>query len=394
MRLFSLAICLVALLALVTAACAAPLYYEGFNYDAGTTIGPEGGWTTDSGGGFNVVDPGGTYSDVGGQLLQVSGNSTYSPIENKWQVVSTNLPQSVTDLFAQNGTFYATFLIREYASLSFVANPGLSSQILVSAGSSLRTNDIYNLTAEVQLNVWPNNVNHDATTGDQYSWNGLDWALWGMRIVMRDGVDEITLVRNPSLTGSIDWDTGFTTITRAVGNSYGRRADAIKINTIDITASGFTMLRVVSAGGVLAWTDGPLYKGGVDEIRVGTSWADVTESGIGSIRGGVNLQGYGGDVSDVGLRVELRRQGLPVITEKVFPDSLGNFTINNIAPDVYDIAIKAPSWLQEVLVGQLVSGETNIGNITLRNGDADGSSEVNTTDLSAVLKNIDVDGDL
>ncbi|MFA5863912.1 MAG: hypothetical protein WC975_04410 [Phycisphaerae bacterium] len=112
--------------------------------------------------------------------------------------------------------------------------------------------------------------------------------------------------------------------------------------------------------------------------------------------GTVHLGGYnppGGDVRDVGVRIELRPSIGPVRTERFLLSSTGRFQINDVAQDTYSIAIKSPGWLQKVISGVVVDGFKDLGVIDLIGGDNDGDNQITSTDLSIVLTNMDAIGE-
>ena len=69
---------------------------------------------------------------------------------------------------------------------------------------------------------------------------------------------------------------------------------------------------------------------------------------------------------------------------------MGNFAISTITPGFYDVALKASSWLQQVVTNvEIVDQQAAPVGAWLVNGDLDNDNSVTTTDLSAVLKNLD-----
>ncbi len=105
-----------------------------------------------------------------------------------------------------------------------------------------------------------------------------------------------------------------------------------------------------------------------------------------SIRGNIELRGYGGDVTQVPVGVELRQGGVPVSTQTITTDSAGNYAIPNVVPGTYDVAFKASHWLRVVVPNVVVADRDVTGvDVSLTNGDVDGDNEVTLFDFGALV---------
>ena len=105
-----------------------------------------------------------------------------------------------------------------------------------------------------------------------------------------------------------------------------------------------------------------------------------------SIRGNIELRGYGGDVTQVPVGVELRQGGVPVSTQTITTDSAGNYAIPNVVPGTYDVAFKASHWLRVVVPNVVVADSDVTGvDVSLTNGDVDGDNEVTLFDFGALV---------
>ena len=61
----------------------------------------------------------------------------------------------------------------------------------------------------------------------------------------------------------------------------------------------------------------------------------------------------------------------------------GGFTIYDVPDGIYDIIIKASHWLSKTSYGFEVSGNSDIGIVTLINGDVVDNNEVDFSDINA-----------
>ncbi|MDW8290353.1 MAG: dockerin type I domain-containing protein [Armatimonadota bacterium] len=127
-----------------------------------------------------------------------------------------------------------------------------------------------------------------------------------------------------------------------------------------------------------------------------------------AIRGTVSLGDFGGDVTQVPVEVELRRDGQTLRTEQVSLDANGRYTLADVPAGTYDIAFKASHWLRAVVRGVVVTGAADVTgvDVSLTNGDVDGDNEVSLLDFGALVAafgsgpggdnwnpNADLDGD-
>ncbi|MDW8104689.1 MAG: dockerin type I domain-containing protein, partial [Armatimonadota bacterium] len=104
------------------------------------------------------------------------------------------------------------------------------------------------------------------------------------------------------------------------------------------------------------------------------------------ISGVIELRDYGGDVTQVPITVELRREGVAVRSEVLYTDANGNYALSNVEPGTYDVAFKASHWLRTVVTGVRVRNADVTGvNVSLTNGDINGDNEVSLLDFGALV---------
>jgi len=119
-----------------------------------------------------------------------------------------------------------------------------------------------------------------------------------------------------------------------------------------------------------------------DNIR----WNGILVRKAYAIRGNIELQDYGGDVTQVPISVELRQNGTPVRTETLYTDAQGNYAIPDVAPGTYDVAFKASHWLRVVVPDVTVVNSDVTGvDASLTNGDIDGDNEVTLFDFGQLV---------
>ena len=104
------------------------------------------------------------------------------------------------------------------------------------------------------------------------------------------------------------------------------------------------------------------------------------------ISGRLELRDFGGDVTQVPIRMELRQGGTPVRTETIYLNANGDYVIPNVENGTYDLAFKASHWLRVVVAGIKVRNADVSGvDASLTNGDIDGDNEVTLVDFGALV---------
>jgi hypothetical protein len=121
-----------------------------------------------------------------------------------------------------------------------------------------------------------------------------------------------------------------------------------------------------------------------DEGRTYSLAAEIVEA-TASLIGTVTLGDYSVDATSIPITVRLIREGVVARTETVFLNSAGQFTVPNVIAGTYDVWIKAAHWLSKLDARASVSGNVDIGAVTLVNGDANGDNAVGLLDLG-ILK--------
>lgn len=227
-------------------------FYEGFEYEAGTTVGPGGGWTTVAGyNPYTIQSPGATYVDAAGNQLNARGNLAYQTVGGgKYDYITKPLPPSVADMFANDGTFYITFLLRENSMMRFTSQSGKYIEL----DFPVATTDWYKGQLDCS-GTWQRTATY---------WYGLQYDFYAVRVVNNAAAgqpDEVTFIRNPSLTDP-DWETD---------TPY-----RIRISSAEITAPDYDTVLLFGGAQVpgLGWAYLD-YIGGIDEIRVARDWADA-----------------------------------------------------------------------------------------------------------------------
>jgi hypothetical protein len=82
--------------------------------------------------------------------------------------------------------------------------------------------------------------------------------------------------------------------------------------------------------------------------------------------------------------VSFLQGGMAVTTENVTTDNVGNFTIADVAPGIYDICVKSPRALSELETGVvMVSGTPTSADFgTSREGDANNDDAISLADYA------------
>ena len=104
----------------------------------------------------------------------------------------------------------------------------------------------------------------------------------------------------------------------------------------------------------------------------------------GTLNGNVDWNAACG-ARDISVKLYSTGTTTPVITSNTSIDSLGNFTVDSIAPGVYDIWVKVSGALAQVVTGyEIFSGANALAINNLILGDLNGDNIVNIIDLSAL----------
>jgi hypothetical protein len=105
-----------------------------------------------------------------------------------------------------------------------------------------------------------------------------------------------------------------------------------------------------------------------------------------SLQGYVDLQGRPAPLHAswiTELTVTFLEDGTVVRTETAITDNVGNFTISDVQPGVYDICVKSPRALSELETGVvMVCGTTSVGFGILREGDANNDDAISLADYA------------
>lgn len=114
----------------------------------------------------------------------------------------------------------------------------------------------------------------------------------------------------------------------------------------------------------------------------------LPSSEFASVEGTVNPSGYTGDLQNVGVQIELLQNGVTARTERTLLDASGSFSMDLVPKGTYDVAVKAFTYIPELLTNISVSADpTDLGTIVLGAGDLNGDSIVNLLDFAIMANN-------
>ena len=379
MKKLVLAICLACMLALNGAAHSAPAYYEGFDYPAGDLTSSHGWQNVILP--FIIVAPGGTYSD-GTDELVVTGNaaSYFADGVSVDQIVDRDFPAGFTDLFANYGTFYITALIKQSCSIWFLDYVTQATRVKFSVEPWYHGDGMYS----VHLELYESGVYLDMTVMAGVITDS-DYHLYALRVINQAGADDITLLIDPNLSDP-GWDTP-------------SLAFRLHLDTVDITTSDYNELHLFNAAQSISYARAYKWIGGVDEIRVASTWEEaaprVALPKNGTLSGVVTLLDFAQASSPVAVKVQLIQNSVVVRSDTVMLESNGAYSIYDVAPGTYDVAFGAASWLSGIVedVELPDDGSGAVCNISLTNGTVDGDNDLDGADRSIVISNLDKTGD-
>ena len=113
-----------------------------------------------------------------------------------------------------------------------------------------------------------------------------------------------------------------------------------------------------------------------------------------ALTGNITLEDYVGSLALAPVLVQLvPTSGGAARTETIYLGTGGSYSVSNVAPGTYDVYFSACQWLtKKVSPVVVMTGPVDVSP-ALKNGDSNGDNEVNSTDLSVCLVNIDQQGD-
>ncbi len=198
--------------------------------------------------------------------------------------------------------------------------------------------------------------------------------------------------------------------TYQVGNDVTNGADPLTtVNTKQINdlefeiyrrdGTGDTLLKTVNGGGLGASETiknfGPLTPGAAYFVRVFNNQDLVTddvqrytlqvqELKPVSVSGKITLQAAVNGAQPVSFEFRPTSGAASTLVSTVL-DAGGNYTLNGLAPDTYDVAIKGAKWLQKVVTGVNANAPVTGLNATLLAGDVNNNNNVDVDDLTLLL---------
>ena len=102
------------------------------------------------------------------------------------------------------------------------------------------------------------------------------------------------------------------------------------------------------------------------------------------LSGKVALEGWNGASQSVTFQFR-PTNGSAAFTRTVPLDAAGNFTLSNVAPQSYTIAVKGAKWLQQMAAADLAHGPVSGLNVTLPAGDANGDNACDVLDFGILV---------
>ena len=145
------------------------------------------------------------------------------------------------------------------------------------------------------------------------------------------------------------------------------------------------------------------FYGEMDAVAISDTVLGLTSFVLYGLRlcGTVTIPSYKGDLSKVGLEIQIRPTGgntIPTYTDRVFLDSTGFYSLSKdlaVTPGIYDVAFKTASTLRKEVQNVSIPSHsgTTVVDVTLYGGDVDGNNDVDTTDRSILSGSFDKDGD-
>jgi Tol biopolymer transport system component len=224
---------------------AAPTFYEGFDYPVGAiSLTGQGGWLAHPVGhaSFNVPAGGFAYTDGNGRALVTTGNKTDGGPARSGNLRPLNA--ATRGLFGQTQTIYASVLWQNLGGLALTGTG--SGSLSISAGSNAASAAIRASLGDI-----------DGSASELVYGPSLPYGtptFLGIKIDnIAGGAETVTVVENPDLREP-DWSSeGAWSVT---GKDIGIP------NMVEIGTMGDKLER---AGHAL----------GIDEIRIGATWADV-----------------------------------------------------------------------------------------------------------------------
>lgn len=108
----------------------------------------------------------------------------------------------------------------------------------------------------------------------------------------------------------------------------------------------------------------------------------------------VVFQDFTGDKTLVPVKIEVYKGGVSTGDARTVFLSNDSYVLTNLVPGSdYTVAVSAAKWLRTVVPVSVTAGQGATCVVTLKNGDLDGDNQVTSTDMSILLRNIDVVGD-
>ncbi|GIV20691.1 MAG: hypothetical protein KatS3mg023_2442 [Armatimonadota bacterium] len=174
-----------------------------------------------------------------------------------------------------------------------------------------------------------------------------------------------------------------------------------------------TIAPLLAEGSILSFAagvspDGRYIVGGGYNASTGRWEAFLVDTAVRyAISGRLELQDYTGDITQIPITVEVRRDGIPVLQQAMRLDSDGTYTLTGLGVGTYDLSFSASHWLRRLVRRVVVAGSDVSGvDAILINGDIDGDNEVTLFDFGQLVfsfgstpgdyrwnPNADLDGD-
>lgn len=122
----------------------------------------------------------------------------------------------------------------------------------------------------------------------------------------------------------------------------------------------------------------------IDNLEHIALWEPVPV--VSSLTGKVTLQDFKGDITSVRVYIELRKTGEPNVSNIIYLNATGSYTLNDIPKGQYNVAFKAGHWLGKTIHDVDLTNDVVGLNVSLINGDVDGDNGIDLSDQNLVKR--------
>jgi hypothetical protein len=119
-------------------------------------------------------------------------------------------------------------------------------------------------------------------------------------------------------------------------------------------------------------------------------WSFTTQAAAVTLNGSLTLQGRADHAGEITVVLYPVGSDIPVATFTPVVNSGGTFSINGVAPDTYQVAVKHTKYLQQVQTLTLNSGTNSASFGELLGGDANNDNVADFLDFSVLVSTFDL----